>query len=194
MNHLGHLYLSPNNDDIILGTILGDFVKGPIKTYDSYFNRSIMLHRKLDSFTDNNLEVKKSALLINPSYRRYSGIIIDVFYDHFLSNNWALFHRTPLENFTEKIYNLINDRLSELPHAFQLVAPKMIKNDWLLLCKKKQNLERVLVALGKRFKKEVDFSHSTKDLDRNYHKLEEHFFAFMPMAKSFCNEYYIKNF
>ena len=92
MNYLAHFYLSPDNEDILLGGILGDFVKGPIEDDGTLLRRSIMLHRKLDTFTDTSPIIKRSKSLININKRRYAGVIVDIFYDHFLDkkdpNKW----------------------------------------------------------------------------------------------------------
>ncbi len=194
MNYLAHLYLSPNQEDIKLGSLLGDFVKGPIQDNGTLLNRAIILHRKLDTFTDNNPIIKRSKKNINNTRTRYAGIIIDIFYDYFLAKNWSTFHHTPLRSYAQKIYQMLEKRQSELPENLLTILPQMIKNDWLSSYAHKQKIEVFLAGIGQRLKKPVALERSIIDLCDNYSALENDFFAFMPLAKQFCCEYAEVNF
>ncbi len=189
MNYLAHLYLSPDIEDLTIGSLLGDFVKGPIKKEASLFNQGIMLHRKLDSFTDNNMVVRRSKSLIGIENRRYAGIIIDLFYDYFLANNWSLFHRLSLPCYAGTIYRMLEQRYPELPENFQKILPNMIRNDWLTSYGCKNHLEMVLKKVGQRLKKPISLERSLLDLSQNYTALENDFFAYIPLARQFCWEY-----
>ena len=189
MNYLAHFYLCPDNEDILLGGILGDFVKGPIKDDGTLLHRSIMLHRKLDTFTDTNPIIKKSKSLININQRRYAGVIVDMFYDHFLSKNWEYFHSKPLDIYAQNIYRILQKRSNELPKQLQLIAPKMTAEDWLCSYKDLNYLKLVLRKIGQRFKKTVRLDHAMIDLTNQYDAMENNFFTFMPLAIKFCEEF-----
>src|SRR3954464_15580437 len=88
MNYLAHLYLSAPTEDAWLGSLLGDFVKGPLDgRYSQHITSAIALHRKIDTFTDAHPVVLRSKSRISAARRRYAGIMIDMFYDHFLARN-----------------------------------------------------------------------------------------------------------
>ena len=85
MNYLAHLLLSGNNEKIMVGNFVADWVKG--RTFDQYpedIQRGIVMHRAIDSFTDSHPLHKHSRSFFVPSYGHFSGIVVDVLYDHFL--------------------------------------------------------------------------------------------------------------
>ena len=189
MNYLAHLYLSPEQEDIKLGSLLGDFIKGPVKDDGTLVNRAIILHRKLDTFTDNNTIVKRSKAHIKNAQRRYAGVIIDIFYDYFLAKNWSSFHPSPLASYSQKIYEILAKRQSDLPPTLQTILPKMIQNDWLSSYAHEHKLENLLKQVGLRFKRSVALEKCFVDLLDNYSDLENDFFSFMPLARQFCQSY-----
>src|SRR5450432_1821563 len=90
MNFLAHLYLSGDNPQVMIGNFIGDFVKGKNLTerFDTDVAKGIALHREIDWFTDTHIVVKQSKDRLRPKYRHYAGVIVDIFYDHFLAKNW----------------------------------------------------------------------------------------------------------
>src|SRR5688572_5263038 len=101
MNFLAHAYLSPVNEKILLGNFIGDFIKGrqALNKFDPEIIRGVELHRAIDEFTDDHPTVHQSKDRLRASYRHYAGVIVDVFYDHFLATHWSLFHSDPLDRF-----------------------------------------------------------------------------------------------
>lgn len=98
MNYLAHIYLSGDHPEVMIGGLLGDFVKGPLRgQLPRAIEEGIELHRKIDVFTDSLPEVKQAVVRIEPPYRRFGGILIDICYDHFLAANWSEFHPNPWE-------------------------------------------------------------------------------------------------
>jgi len=116
MNFLAHQYLSGNNNQLKIGNFIADAVKG--KQYLNYskdIQNGILLHREIDTFTDNHTLVKKSKQHLNARYGHYKGVIIDIFYDHFLAKNWSNYHLMPLEKYTAKTYILMQENSNDLP-------------------------------------------------------------------------------
>src|SRR5512147_206580 len=102
MNYLAHIFLSGVDRDILIGNFIGDYVKG--HDYDHYsaqIRKGILLHRRIDYFTDNHQIVHQSMNYFAPKYRKYAGIIIDILYDHYLAVNWDKFSPQPLDEFKE---------------------------------------------------------------------------------------------
>ena len=116
MNFLAHIYLSGNNHFLKLGNFIADAVKG--KTYSKYpleIQQGILLHRKIDSFTDHHPIFKKSVSRLFPTHRHYSRVIIDIFYDHFLAKEWNTYSNIPLNTYINDFYSLLNDNYEYLP-------------------------------------------------------------------------------
>ncbi len=87
MNFLAHFLLSANEDDLRLGNLLGDIVKGRVERFDhpgvnERMRTGIRLHRTIDSFSDSHAVVRRSKQRIAARYGRLSGVIVDVYYDH----------------------------------------------------------------------------------------------------------------
>ncbi|MGH8677378.1 MAG: ACP phosphodiesterase [Burkholderiales bacterium] len=189
MNYLGHLYLSPPGEDALLGSLLGDFVKGPLDDrYPPAVTRAIALHRKLDSFTDMHPEVRTSKSRISAQRRRYAGIMVDVFYDHFLARRWREFHDEPLATFAAHVYEVLNRRYEELPERLRDMAPYMIRHDWLGSYAEVGSIHCVLNRMSRRLKRENSLLGSADELVANYAHLESDFRAFLPQAQRFSCE------
>ncbi|MEX0960001.1 MAG: ACP phosphodiesterase [Burkholderiales bacterium] len=186
MNYLGHLYLSPPGEDALLGSLLGDFVKGPLDDrYPEAVTRAIALHRRLDSFTDAHPAVHASKARVSASRRRYAGIMIDVFYDHFLARHWAEYHSEPLADFSRRVYRILDCRHHELPERLQRIAPSMAQLDWLGSYAEVESIYTALNRIGQRLKRENTLFNSTDELLENYTDLEADFRAFLPQAVDF---------
>src|SRR5688572_11354829 len=125
MNFLAHLYLSGNNRKLMVGNFIGDFVKGrqALEKFDPEIIRGIEFHRNIDAFTDTHQVVAQSKNRLRPKYRHYSGVIIDVFYDHFLAKNWNLYHEDSLPNFANHVYRVIESYDPILPQKVKYMLP-----------------------------------------------------------------------
>ena len=93
MNYLAHIFLSGNDSQLQIGNFIGDFVKGSrMNDYPERIRNGIILHRKIDSFTDSHVVVKETIIMLRPTFGRYSGIIVDMYFDYFLANSFSNYH------------------------------------------------------------------------------------------------------
>ena len=192
MNYLAHLYLSGPSDDALLGSLLGDFVKGPLDgRYSADITRAIALHRKIDSFTDAHPVVLQSKSRISPARRRYAGIMIDMFYDHFLAKYWHEFQDEPLGEFSAKIYAILGQRHAMLPERLQQMAPHMAQWDWLASYADVRSIHTALDRMGRRLKRENRLLNSADELLEHYAELEADFRAFMPQVLQFAKQHHL---
>lgn len=135
MNYLAHLLLAGKSSESQLGNLLGDFIKGNLEQYKFRYSegiiRGIITHRKVDGFTDTHSIYIRSKRRIVGNNRPYSGVIIDISYDHFLSKNWEIFSEEKLEVFINNIYRLLQQNQNILPASLQQALPSMIAENWL---------------------------------------------------------------
>lgn len=190
MNYLAHIYLSGNNDKHMLGNLLGDFVN---KTEDGNFensiNKGIYMHRKLDSFTDSHPVFLKSKSRISSSNRRFAGLLIDMFYDHFLAKNWSQYSKLSLEEYTINFYKILEKYSSCLPHKLRTVMPAMINENWLLSYKETIGIEKALERISKRLSLPDNLlAAAINELDCNYGDFENDFNTFFPAAIEYANQ------
>ncbi len=116
MNFLAHFYLSDQTVEGLVGSLLGDFVRGNfVGKYTPTIEREIEIHRKIDVFTDTNLIVKQSKQRVSKSRKKYAGVLVDMFYDHFFAINFEKYSDVSLIQFSEKVYQSINQSREFLP-------------------------------------------------------------------------------
>lgn len=132
MNYLAHAYLSFMHDEILLGNIISDFVKGKKKfDYPALIHKGIMLHRAIDAFTDEHIITKEAKQYLKPAVGLYAGAFVDVVYDHFLATDISTWKETSLRMFADYVYETINVNLTLLPEKFRNIFPYMKQHDWL---------------------------------------------------------------
>jgi len=187
VNYLAHLYVSPPDEDAWLGSLLGDFVKGPLgDRYRGAVGTAIALHRRLDSFTDAHAAVQRSKSRVSRARRRYAAIMIDMFYDHFLARSWAEFHHEPLEAFSARVYRLLERRHAELPARLQAIAPRMAARDWLGAYAQAERVGRALDGIGTRLRRANRLHGAGEELLAEYAGFEADFRAFLPEVKAYA--------
>ncbi len=188
MNYLAHIYLSNGNENIQLGNFFADAVKGnSYLSYPSEIQKGILLHRKIDTFTDFHPEVRRSKSRLNSNFGLYKGIIIDIFYDHFLACNWHLFSTVSLDDFAENFYSILMKNFSILPEMTQHVLPFLIKQNWLKSYANLEGIEKVLIGMNKRTKDHSGMDLAMGDLVEHYNALETDFHAFFPELTKFAH-------
>lgn len=132
MNFLAHAYLSFNQPKVLVGNLLGDFVRGNIEEqFERDIVTGIMLHREIDSYTDKHPLVKEAQELLKPKFFKYSSVITDMYFDHFLAKNWYKYSEETLYNFAQSVYVLLESEQEILPKKSLLPFKNMQKEDWL---------------------------------------------------------------
>lgn len=143
MNFLSHLYLSGDSEGLLIGNFIADSVKGnSFLDYPKPIQNGIVLHRKIDAFTDSHPVVEHSKQRLRADYHKYAGVITDVYYDHFLANNWHDYSEVPLEKYTSAIYTLIKNNVSILPEKSAMFAKYMLEHNILYEYKKLEGIEK----------------------------------------------------
>ena len=188
MNFLAHLYLSPDNEDILLGNFIADAVKG--KTFDNYkqgVKNGILLHRKIDKYTDNHPVFRNSSKKLNGKYRKYSGVIVDIFYDHFLAANWHNYSDVKIEEFVSKAYGILIKNILILPKRSKRILPFMITQNWLVNYANFKGLQRVFNGMSRRTPFNSGMENAVKDLKKDYELYEKEFSEFFPEIIEYVN-------
>lgn len=179
MNFLAHIYLSGNDTELQIGNFIADGIRG--KDYLNFPERvsqGIMLHRNIDTFTDQHPIFKQTKKYFQPEYGLYSGIIVDMVYDHFLAKNWNDFHDQKLELFVDKFYNTLDFNYTILPQKTQLLLPIMKSENWLVSYKELEGLRNILIKMDNRMKNKSNMQNAIKDLTLNYKNIEQEFNLF----------------
>ena len=191
MNFLAHLYLSGDNTKLMIGNFIADFVKGrnALELFDADVRNGIFLHRAIDAFTDTHPIVAKSKTRLREKYRHYAGVIVDVFYDHFLSKNWSSYHNVPLEIYAQKVYGIIEDHKPILPGQVASFFPYMVRGNWLVNYAKTEGIGRALTGMSRRTPYESHMDQAVNDLIRYYDEFEAEFAEFFPALKGHVDKF-----
>ena len=189
MNYLAHLYLAGNDPDAVIGSLLGDFVKGRVDPLRSpALRHAIMQHRRIDAFTDAHPLVRRSKRRIRPEFRRYAGILVDVFYDHFLATEWRSYAEVPLEDFAAYVYDQVSRHLPTLPSRMQRSMHYMVATDLLTSYRTVDGIERSLRGIASRLRRPSRLGESVSELEGGYLELRDDFTEFFPQLIRFVDD------
>lgn len=201
MNYLAHLYLAAEpadlskrqasladgSDESLVGSLLGDFVKG--NGYHSYspgIRRAIHIYRRIDAYSNAHHVYRWSKRRIHSSYRHTRGILVDLFYDHFLARDWDTYADEPLPHFTRRVYRALEAHRDILPPRLQSVLTKMVSDNWLLAYRDMTNIGHALAGLSLRLGRENELHKGLDELQANYAALEGDFRAFFPQLLEYA--------
>ncbi len=179
MNFLAHLYLSGDSDEIKLGNFIGDFVKGnKYQYYPDMVAYGIRLHRSIDSFTDNHADVKGCMQILRPGYGRFSGVVVDIFFDHFLASNWSDYSTVTLRQFASHAHSIFISNFLMLPMRVKQFLPFLIQHRRLESYAQKENLFHVLEIMSKRTSLPSNSEYAMDMLQQEYELFERLFRSF----------------
>ena len=176
MNYLAHLYLSGSNEHVLIGNFIADSVKG--STYKNYLpdiQRGILLHRQIDTHTDTHPNFRTSTKRLHKNYGHYSGVIVDIFFDHFLAKNWKHHSSISLADYAQKCYAILNKNIQMMPKKAQYILPYMTKGNWLLSYASIDGISNVLSGMNRRTNGRSGMDKATIELQQFYSEFEADF-------------------
>jgi acyl carrier protein phosphodiesterase len=190
LNYLFHLFLSDPAEEALLGSLLGDFVKGsPAGRFSAAVADAILFHRKIDSFSDAHPIPRRSRQRVSPERRRFAGIIVDICYDHFLIRHWRRLSPVDPNSFIERVYAVLDKNRAWLPERLRRILPRMIAEDWLGSYAHMEGVGDTLDRIAARLSKGDPLIGSVAEIEANYQPLESDFLGFFPELTSFCMDW-----
>jgi acyl carrier protein phosphodiesterase len=188
MNYLAHMFLSDGTPEGLIGNLAGDFVRGVnVSSLTPGMQAGIALHRAVDRFTDAHPIVKRSRDRLPESWRHYRGVLVDVFYDHFLARDFTACAGEPLDAFASRVYRALRTQHDSLPPRLQSASPIMIERDWLRAYASVEGLRVVLQGMSRRAKRPVALHDSVASLLEHYAAFESDFKTFFPELVQFAS-------
>jgi acyl carrier protein phosphodiesterase len=179
MNYLAHIYLSGDNDLVTIGNFIADGIKGKsYKKQPKDIQIGILLHRHIDTFTDAHKTVRQSTKRLHKKYGHYSGIIVDILYDHFLAKNWRRYSDMPLGDYVETFYDSLEEHYNVLPVRVQKMMPYMLADNWLVSYASIEGIGRVLDGMNRRTKNRSSMNEAVIELKEFYEEFENEFSVF----------------
>jgi len=191
MNYLAHLFLSCEDEELLLGNFLADLVKNRYqKELSPRVLEGIQLHRKIDTFTDTHPLVLQGTRRLHQRHHKYAPVVIDIFYDYLLVENWQLYTDKNLNDFMLKVYNILSRRKEQIPKVFQAQISNMVQHNWLMSYTSIAGLEGTFERLKRRVSKQEYLENVVQSLEQEHDLLTQEFNQFFPdliaMVKENC--------
>jgi acyl carrier protein phosphodiesterase len=188
MNFLAHAYLSGDDPDVLFGNFVADGIKGSAAfTFPENVQKGIRLHREIDHYTDTHPIFKHSVGQLQPNFRKYSVVIVDIYYDHFLARNWDHYSQVELRVFAAKVYRILMKRYRILPPRTKRALPYMIAQNWLVGYADFNGLQRIFDGMSRRARFNSGMEKSVDFLKANYDIFEKDFLTFFPDISEHCS-------
>ena len=169
MNFLAHLYLADDTPASRIGNILPDLIRGRLPD-DLHLEvkRGVQRHRAVDAFTDTHPRFAQTRARFRSNHGIFSGILVDVFYDHALSLTWADWHDQPLEVFISHVHRQLAAAPELMPRRMLAIVDRMTAQNWLATYATDDGLRLTLGRMSQRFAqrfgREVDLTPAVDDL------------------------------
>lgn len=179
MNFLAHIYLSGDDELVKIGNFMADGIRGKdYKTLPLRVQKGILLHREIDTFTDVHPVFRQSTQRLHANYHHFAGVIVDIFYDHFLAKNWTLYSNEDLEVFVERFYHSLQTHPEILSTKTKKLLPMMMRENWLVSYRTIPGIEHILWQMEYRIKHLSKLSSSVAELKTYYSEFEQEFTTF----------------
>ncbi len=168
---------------------MGDFVKGPVPDFfPEKIQQGLRLHRRIDSLAHTSRYTRQSRQRLQEKYGHGRGIIVDIFYDHFLAVNWAKYSETSLEKYAASVYNLLKKNHAQLPEGLQQIAPRMSEYNWLVSYQYHDVVGKALQRIAQRLSRPLPLHEATDDLKQHKELFLADFYCFMDEASELVKQ------
>ncbi|MBB3837712.1 acyl carrier protein phosphodiesterase [Runella defluvii] len=196
MNYLAHFYLSFGQKPLVVGNLLGDFVRGRLDHprnahYTTPIRQGILLHRHIDSFTDAHPVGLACRQALPSSFGKYRGVVMDMYFDYFLAKHFNDYHAQPLPDFVAEVYQTLEANRAILPADALLLVDSMIKYDWLYHYQFIEGMNRSFQGMSRRFAFLKGIEHAGAELAEKESQYESYFRSFFPDLVSSCEDFLI---
>jgi acyl carrier protein phosphodiesterase len=189
LNFLAHSFLSGPDEALLVGNFIADSVKGRQKEkYTPEIQRGIILHRQIDTFTDAHPIVQQTKARLRPGYGKFSGVISDMFYDHFLAANFKNYSAVPLLEYTHWVYGIMQKYRAQLPERVHYFLPYMVRQNWLYNYAQVSGIQKSLQGLSQRSNFTSNMATATEELEAFYALYQTDFERFFPDLQRFVKQ------
>ncbi|OCB74977.1 Acyl carrier protein phosphodiesterase [Flavobacterium glycines] len=188
MNFLAHIYLSGNNEFIKIGNFMADGIRGrKFEDYHPEIQKGILLHRAIDTFTDAHPIFRESTKRLHERYHHYAGVIVDIFYDHFLAKNWTNYSDEDLEEYISRFYQSMHKHHDLLSERAKGILPYMEKQNWLSSYQSIDGIHEILSRMDRRTDNNSNMRFASEELKEYYSEFEQEFSSFFEDIKAYCS-------
>lgn len=189
MNFLAHLLLTHHNEDWMIGNMIADFISNrDLQSLKPEVREGVMVHRKIDTFTDSHESVRESIRRLHPIFHKYSPVVVDIYYDYFLSKNWRRYAALPIVEFSVDVYGTFNSRMEEVPDLMKPRLQSMISHNFLENYGTKTGIQFTFNKFQERVKFPVSFEQASDIMMVYEDEFNDEFNVFFPEIKKYIVE------
>lgn len=190
MNFLAHALLAGEHPALIVGGVIGDWIKGPLPgALPEDLARGVALHRAIDSYVESQPAFRRSRARISADRRRYAGVLVDVIYDHLLAHHWSAIHHQPLDEYCAGVYCLIKGRLNDLPLSSHPALTMMEREDWLGSYAQIDGIADVLVRMSRRARQPNPLANGELEFLADVEGFTGDFHDWLADTRTFCEHW-----
>lgn len=181
MNFLAHIFLSCRDEELMIGNFMADFLnKSEANKIDARFHQGIALHRDIDYFTDQHELVKQGIRRLYPRHSKYAPVIIDIFYDYFLIQNWEQFSDKDFQSFRQETYQTLRKYFPLMPAKITNRVERWIAGDWLHSYGHQEGIAFTLDRMRSRLSRPELLDNSIESLLDFEEQMNQEFVQFFP--------------
>ncbi len=190
MNFLAHALLAGDDPALIVGGVVGDWIKGPLPAgLPEDLARGVALHRAIDSHAESHPAFRQSRARVSAQRRRYAGVLVDVFYDHLLARDWALAHHQALATFCANVYRAIEERMGELPIESHPALRLMAREDWLSSYAELEGIAAILARMSRRARQPNPLLRGEQEFLADAEGFGRDFTSWLDETRQFCAQW-----
>ncbi|MET7258530.1 ACP phosphodiesterase [Dyadobacter fermentans] len=198
MNFLAHILLSGENEGVMMGNYVGDFIKGRLSkektaTWNPDYVVGLKLHRFIDSFTDTHPEVSEAKDVAAVTQGKLAGIVMDIYFDYFLAKNFEHYHKEPLFIYAHRMYSVIERNQHLIPETMVPMVRSMIRQDWLNTYATLDGIDTTFKRLSRRAGFLAPISTAVSDLRVNEAFYYAKFLSFFPELRRQAGQFIAEN-
>ncbi len=194
MNFLAHIYLSMDDEEIMVANFMADSVrKVQVKNYTQKFQKGFALHHFIDHYTDHHPLVKEAQSVLTERHGKYASVLTDLFFDHFLARDWEEWHPLSLNEFTQNFYGLLDQFNTVLTPRIKHLKPYMVRGNWLYNYQYIDGMRRVLGGMSRRARFTNKMNEGIQDLEKHYLFFESIFNRFFPELIAGSNAFLLED-
>jgi acyl carrier protein phosphodiesterase len=188
MNLLAHALLASPDAELMLGSLIGDFVRGRIDpALPPKVRAGIALHRAIDAYTDAHADVAAARALFEPPFRRYAGILLDMWFDHLLARQWTRFGEDNLDAFSDRVRDLLAINADLVPERMRGFVAYLEANDLPAAYRDTAVIGNALRGISRRLKRANPLDEALPVLVALHAPLQQCFDAFFPDLRNFAD-------
>lgn len=185
MNLLAHFLLAAPSPSEQAGAFLSDHIRGTLDpSWPVALRRGIQLHRRVDSYTDHHSLLRELVRTFPAPLRRFAPIGLDVYFDHVLAREWALYGDGTLEAFASSACSSLQSYRAYLPPRAEQFRQRLSAQQGLVHYREPSMVALLLDRIAARAKRPIPLPDLTPHLAARDTQIAQVFSAFWPQIKA----------